>query len=125
MKVLIGTPIHEIKDYCMERWLENVAKLQKEFPADVLLMDNSPGFDYVEKVKGYCKKYGITNYKIDHIGINQNLNADTRRSLGVEASQETIRQEVLSKGYDGWFSWECDQIIPTDALNKLVKLMKM
>ena len=30
MKILIGTPIHESKDYAMERWLENVAVLASE-----------------------------------------------------------------------------------------------
>lgn len=122
MKILIGTPIHEMKDYSMARWVENVSKL--EYPADLLMVDNSPGLDYLEKVKGYCKKYGVADYKIKHIEIGQNLDADTRRSLGVEASQETIRQEVLSKGYDAWFSWECDQIIPTHALDKLIELMQ-
>ena len=41
MKILIGTPIHEVKDYAMERWLENVAKLQEVTPCDLLLVDNS------------------------------------------------------------------------------------
>ena len=49
MKILIGTPIHECKDYCMERWLKNVSKM--EYPADLLLVDNSPGLTYVEQVK--------------------------------------------------------------------------
>jgi len=55
MKILIGAPIHECKDYCMERWLKNVSKM--EYPADLLLVDNSPGLTYVEQVKDYCKKY--------------------------------------------------------------------
>ena len=118
MKILIGTPIHISKDYSMERWLENVSKLK--YPADFFMVDNSPGLDYVEKVKGYCKKYGIKNFKIDHFEIDQNLGPDIR----IERSQEIIRQEILSKNYDAWFSWECDQIIPTNALNKLVRLMK-
>lgn len=118
MKVLIGTPIHEVKDYAMERWLENVAKLK--YPADLLLVDNSPSADYVEKVRGYCAKYGIKNYKIDHLEINQGLHPEVR----IERSEEIIRQEVLSRDYDAWFSWECDQIIPTNALDKLIRLMQ-
>lgn len=118
MKVLIGTPIHICKDYAMERWLKNVSRL--EYPADLLLVDNSPGTDYVEKVKGYCAKYGITNYRIEHFDINQDLGSDIR----IERSQEIIRQYILSKGYDAWFSWECDQIIPVNALDKLVEIME-
>ena len=118
MKILIGTPIHEVKDYSMERWLQNVSKL--EYPADLLIMDNSSGLDYVEKVKGYCAKYGIKNYKIEHLEISQKLEPDIR----IEISQEMIRQYVLSHDYDAWFSWECDQIIPTNALDKLIRIMK-
>lgn len=120
MKILIGTPVHISKDYSMKRWLENVAKLQLEYPADLFLVDNSPGTDYVEKVKEYCAKYGIKNYKIEHLEINQSLHPEVR----IERSEEIIRQEILIHDYDAWFSWECDQIIPTDALDKLIKLMK-
>ena len=118
MKILIGTPIHQVKDYAMERWLANVSKL--EYPADLFMVDNSPGLDYVEKVRGYCAKYGVKNYKIGHLEINPVLNSDTR----VEMSQEVIRQELLAKDYDAWFSWECDQLIPTNALGELVRMMK-
>lgn len=116
MKILIGTPVHISKDYSMERWLENVSKL--EYKADLLMADNSPTDKYAEKIKGYCRKYGIKNYKIKHIKFAQDLNADTR----IEASQETIRQYVLAHDYDAWFSWECDQIIPADALSRLIDI---
>lgn len=119
MKILIGTPVHECKDYCMERWLANVSKL--EYPADLLMVDNSPGTDYMERVRAYCVKCGIKNYTIEHLEIGEKLGIDMR----IEASQEIIRQYILSYDYDAWFSWECDQIIPTNALDKLIKIMKM
>ncbi len=120
MKVLIATPIHQVKDYSMERWLENVAKLQLEYPANLLLVDSSPGLDYIEKVKGYLARYGITNYKIEHLEINQ------EQPVGelIGRSREIIRQEILKRNYDAWFSWECDQLIPSGTLKKLVGIMK-
>jgi len=122
MRVLIGTPIHICKDYAMERWLENVAKLQRQTPADLLLVDNSPGLDYAEKLKGYCEKYGVKNYQIMHLEFNQGMSRDEKDER-IEGAQEMVRQYVLSHNYDAWFSWECDQIIPADSLDKLVKLM--
>ena len=118
MNVLIGTPIHVSKDYSMERWLENVSR--QEHPADLLMVDNSPDKEYVEKVKGYCTKFGITNYKIEHIDLPPQQGKYER----IARSREVIRQEFLSKDYDAWFTWECDQIIPTNALDKLIGLMK-
>lgn len=120
MKILIGTPIHEVKDYCMERWLENVAKLQLEYPADLLMVDNSSGFEYVEKVKKYCTKYGVKNYKIEHLELPLEQGVFER----VARSREIIRQEILSHNYDAWFSWECDQLIPINSLRKLVGIIK-
>ena len=120
MKILIGTPIHQVKDYAMERWLENVSKLLKESPTDFLMVDNSPGLGYVEKVKGYCKKYGIKNYQIKHLDMTHDNGADER----IGRSREVIRQEVLTQNYDAWFSWESDQLIPPDALTKLVMIME-
>jgi|SRR3989344_756748 len=124
MKILIGTPIHQVKDYSMEKWLKNVAKLKLEYSADLILVDNSPGTEYMETVKGYCTKYGITNYKIVHIDFDQGMSVNTKDKR-IETAQKIIREEVLSHDYDAWFSWECDQIIPVDALNKLVELMNI
>ena len=120
MKVIIGTPIHQVKDYSIERWLKNVAALTSTTPADLLLVDNSPGPDYVRKVKKYLSKYKIKNFIIKHLKFPSSISTDLR----IEASQETVRQYVLKCRYDAWFSWECDQIIPTDALDKLVELME-
>lgn len=120
MKILIGATIHICKDYAMERWLQNVAELQQQTPSDLFLVDNSPGTEYVEKVKSYCVKYEIKNYKIVHIELPPEQGKFER----VGRSREIIRQYILSHDYDAWFSWDCDQIIPTDALDKMVKMMQ-
>ncbi len=120
MRVLIGTPIHQIKDYAMQRWLANVAKLQKKSPADLLLVDNSPNLDYMEKVKGYLNKYGIKNYKIKHLEIGDLQGRDEK----IARSREIIRQYLISRDYEAWFSWESDQIIPPNTLVKLVKIIE-
>jgi hypothetical protein len=79
----------------------------------------------VKRIKVLCKKYRVKNYSIEHFEIT-NLNLDTAKARGVnvEISQEMIRQWVLNKDYDVWFSWECDQIIPPDTLDKLTQLME-
>lgn len=129
MKVLIGTPIHQVKEYAMERWLQNVAKLQLEYPADLLMVDNSPNLSYMEKVKSYCAKYGIKNYKMEHLEILHgeyvSTEPDEQAHERIAHSREIIRKEILSKNYDAWFSWECDQIIPVNALDELVRLVRI
>lgn len=123
MKILIGTPIHQVKDYCMERWLKNVSKLLKVSPVDFLLVDNSPGLEYMKKIKGYCKKFGIKNYKIKHLDFSPGMSL-LEKCQRIEGSQKFIRQYILDRDYDAWFSWECDQIIPANSLNELLKVMQ-
>ena len=117
MKILIGTPIHICKDYCMERWLENVSKL--EYPADLFMIDSSVGLDYAEKVKKYCEKYGIKKYKLEHIEIPKFQPFAEK----VGCSREIIRQEILKNDYDAWLSWEPVIIVPVNALEKIAGIM--
>ncbi len=128
MKILIGTPIHESKDYCMKKWLKNVSDLRNATPADFLMIDNSPDRLYVKKVKEYCHELGIKNYSIKHINIDQKNEIEPMSGekihQRVAIAREPIRKEILSKNYDAWFSWECDQIIPNNALDKLIEVMK-
>ncbi|MDO8495534.1 MAG: hypothetical protein Q7S32_03360, partial [bacterium] len=58
--------------------------------------------------------------KLEHLEINQNLSAGER----ISRSREIIRNKVLSNGYDAWFSWECDQIVPAHTLGELIKVIK-
>ena len=117
MKILIGTPIHECKNYSLERWLLSVSKL--EYPHDLLLIDNSPGVSYVEKLKRYCEKYKIKNYRIEHIEFPYGLEPGER----IARSREIIRQEIIKGGHDAWCSLESDIIAPPNAINELVRLI--
>lgn len=118
MRILIGTPIHECKDYAMARWLESVSRL--DYPFDLLMVDNSPDAEYLNKVHEYCQKYRLTNYKLVHIAARQEpIYLDER----LAASREIIRAEVLSKDYDAWFSFECDILTPPNTLTQMVDLI--
>ena len=117
MKILIGTPVHECKDYAMEKWLKSVSKL--DYPFDLLMVDNSDNPKYVDKLHSYCKKHGITNYKIAHIDVGQDTILDER----LARAREVVRQKMLSGDYDAWCSLECDVVVPPDALTKLVSLI--
>lgn len=117
MKVLLGTPVHESKDYAMDKWMASIAVL--DYPFDLLLVDNSADLEYVNKLHHYCKKYGIIRYRLVHIDVGNHAVLDER----LAQSREIIRQEVLAKGYDAWCSLECDVIAPPDALSKLVALL--
>lgn len=118
-KVLIGSTIHESKDYCAERWLENVSELIKNTPADFLIVDNSPGLGYIKKLKSYCQKFGL-HPKFIHLELPSSQEKYER----IARCREEIRKEILRGGYDAWFVWESDQIIPADTLTKLLNILE-
>lgn len=117
-RVLLGTPIHESKDYSIARWLGSISKF--DYPFDLLMVDNSPNSNYVNQVHTYCRQYNLANYQLVHIESSSDSIIDERLSI----SREIIRQEVLQKSYDTWCSVECDIIAPPDALSKLVNLIE-
>jgi len=51
MRVLLGTPIHESKDYAMDKWIASVSKF--DYPFDLLMVDNSGNIKYVDRLHEY------------------------------------------------------------------------
>ena len=104
MKVLIGCPTSFHKEYCLNEYSEAV----KELKHDVLLIDNSPNDEYLEKIK----KLGLNVIKgkyfegaLDRIISSRNL----------------LRKYVLENDYDYFFSLEQDVIPPLDIIERLLK----
>ena len=114
MKILIGTPIHEVKEYGIYEWLDSVSKLDWS-DYFLLLVDNSPSRDFPERVKRYCQELGL-NFRLVHLERAGDKDVEERLAL----SREVIREEIIKGGYDVWFSWECDILLPPDALKILL-----
>lgn len=118
MNVLIGTPIHEVKDYSMRRWLKSVSELDyTDFR--LLMVDNSANPEWHLKVDEYCKELGFDNYDLIHLPNMKDGDDYEPERLGF--SREKIRETVLNEGYNYWFSWECDIICPPRILSYLLK----
>jgi hypothetical protein len=119
MTILLATPIHSEKDYCMRKWLEHI----KQFNLPVLLVDNSPSEElYSETLSGYIAEVGLTNVTVVHIDI-ASLDRDER----LANAREEIREYVVDNNYDYWFSLESDvfvsggDIAPSGAVAELLK----
>lgn len=141
MRILIGTPItNEIEDAALKKFLDSVSKLK--YPADLLLVDSSPEFDFVKKVERYCQEYGFTpvnnllsseikniyatsntgkNVMIKHINVDQKKSKDEK----IGRSREIARKQTLTGYYDAWLNWKCDYLLSPDALYKLVEVMEV
>ena len=109
MKILIGTPVHSVKDYCFAEWLEHLKQFEKI--ADVFFVDNSIGLDYKAKVES------LSSYETAHIDLDATKVDDERISY----AREIIRQRVIDGGYDYWFSLESDLFVPANTLDELLR----
>lgn len=120
MKILIGTPIHEFKDYSMKRWLKSVSKIKvdKEIKWRLFMVDNSENQAYHQKVHRYCQELNFKNYDLLHLQGMKDGDEGQAERLG--KSREIIRQRVLKENWHWWFSWECDLICPSNILQTLV-----
>lgn len=127
--ILIGTPVHEAKDYCFEEWLTSVNNLMKYKNLGkkffLLLVDNSPNLNYQEKVRQLCKKLGIDNYKLIHLDLavydNGNFKHDRANvEERVAYCREEMKKELWKGDYSHLFFWESDIILPPDAFERLI-----
>ena len=113
MKILIGTPIRDGKGYCIYEWLDSVKALEHQ--CDVLLVDNSDTEDFVDRVAEHCERIKL-DIRILHLDNMRGKEVLERIAL----SHKRIQEKVLEGGYDYWFSLECDNIVPANALHILL-----
>jgi hypothetical protein len=124
MKILIGAPIHESKDYCLRDWIMRL----RPFDADLFLVDNSPDPRHCEKVIGYIHEAGITRASMNWLDIRHDPSADEKRKRAegtyrISLAREEIRKKILEGGYDAWFSLESDVFVPSNAIKELLRFI--
>lgn len=109
-KILIGCPTSEHKAYCLERYAEGIKNLNyKNF--DVLIVDNSKGNDYFNKIKS--------------LGLNVvKDNCLEKARDRIVSSRNLIRNYLLNHGYDYLLSLEQDVIPPPEVIETLLEHKK-
>ncbi len=107
-RVLVGCPTDSQKEYCLERYAESVKTLS--YPQyDVLMIDNSFGEKYLEKIK---------RFKVPAIHVRVSDNA----AENVIHCANLLREKVLAEGYDYLLMLESDVIPPRDIIERFLKL---
>lgn len=118
MRILIGTPVFESKNYDLEEWMQSLTK--SSYPADILIADCSVNPNFVKKIEHLCQKFRLNNYKIKHINVGKWQPADEKFGR----LREIIRKEAIAGNFDAWLSWQCNHTLPSDAVYKMTVVMK-
>ena len=109
-RVLVGCPTSFHKEYALQQYARAVKSLTYK-NHDILLVDNSQGDDYFEKIK----KLEIPTIKGPYF--------ESARER-IIASRNILRQKVIDEDYDYFFSLEQDILPPQDILEKLLQHKK-
>lgn len=105
-KILVGCPTSQHKEYCLDQYVNGVRQFKYQ-NFDVLLVDNSEGEEYAQRIR----EKGVECCKVPYSqGVMKRL-ADSRNVL---------RERVLTGGYDYFLSLEQDVIPPPIIIGRLL-----
>lgn len=107
-KVLVGCPVMDLYEPCMEDWLSAVGAL--DYPVDVKLADTSKG-------RSFCNRWQDM-VDIMFLGVGDEMPL-RRIALGMEY----LRQYALTLKYDYFLCVEIDNIVPPETVSVLRRLM--
>jgi hypothetical protein len=110
-RILLATPTHDGKAYCLEFWVRRVRAIQRATPCDVLVADNSLGEGYARQMR----KLGLKVLRTPAYDEPLRSLAESRRKLYAQA---------LRHGYDYFFSLEQDLFPPPDIIRHLLELRR-
>ncbi len=106
-KILVACPTHEVKDYSMQHWIDNVkAFTHPNF--DILVVDNSPNGEMINKYGDQIRMLKLPTKGIEGLMVTR-----------INRSMEMIRQEFLKGNYTHWLDIEIDVIPPANVIEVL------
>lgn len=126
-KVLVACPTAAVKNYCFDRWLDNVFNFT--YPQfDIRLFDNTP--DGGRNAMQLNKKYAARYFKVPTISFlaNNPNPPDDKFNTGViermERSHNECRVYALKNDYDYLLHLESDVFPPNDVIESLLAHQK-
>jgi hypothetical protein len=119
MKIFVGTPINENKEYGIYRWLDNMKAQKWAGDISYFLADNSNTPAFSERVRAYAEGIGLQNVIVTHLTNMSAKEVELKRT----DSREFFRNYFLTTDCDVWLSWECDIIVEEGGLAKIVPFL--
>jgi hypothetical protein len=106
-KILVACPTHEVKDYAMQRWIDNIKSFT--YPNfEVLVVDNSPNGEMITKYGDQVPMIQLDVTDIEDLMVTR-----------INRSMELIRQHFLAGDYTHWLDIEIDVIPQPDVIEVL------
>jgi len=109
VKVLIGSPLHDSKNYVIRDFLDNVKSLDGDF--DFYGVDNSKNPGWIQEIG---KEYGRQGFWFDRVPWC------TRAFSRMVLAYNKIREKAVFGGYTHLLTLECDVFPPKNVVSRLL-----
>ena len=106
-KVLVGSPVSDLYDYCFDEFLQSRKSLTYK-NHDLFFVDNS-------KSESFSGKLKENNLPFTRIGYLENARERMIRSRNI------LREKVLKEGYDYFLNLDQDITTPSDIIERMLK----
>lgn len=107
--ILLGTPTHDGKAYCLEHWARTIKAIRRFTRCDVHIVDNSASPAYARMIR----ECGLEV-------VRSPFHAEPLRALG--EARGRLYDHAIAGGYDYLFSLEQDLFPPPDIIEHLLAL---
>ncbi|MGD9275797.1 MAG: glycosyltransferase [Candidatus Pacearchaeota archaeon] len=111
-KILVGCPVYDRMDYCIEKFLKRIKEFDYE-DYEILLIDNSVKNEFFYKLK-----------EIKGITLIKDNTPEKKNSFRVVSSRNKILEYGIKNNYDYILMMDADVIPPKDILKKLLSYDK-
>jgi len=109
-KILVGSPVNEMYDYCIKEYMEAITSLTyKNY--DILFVDNSKTNDFYKKLKSM------------NVNVIRGKYFEEPRDRMVH-SRNLLRQKVIEGNYDFLLNIDQDVIPPKDIIERFLQHKK-
>lgn len=117
-KVLIASPTADIKDYCFDKWMENVSKFTYE-NCEVFICDNSLTRDYYVDLKNRYKDFPKP-FNVGRVNPSQYDKFNLTYKSILAKSHDRCRMYALENDFDYLLHLETDIFPPADVIERLL-----
>jgi GT2 family glycosyltransferase len=112
-KILVGAPTADVKNYCVEEWVNNVKSILYPYSVDIFLADNSDDPANVD----FLRSLGV---QAERVKFKKNESIISRIAKG----HNLVSQKALEGDYDFLLHLETDVFPPPEVLINLLSHRK-
>ncbi len=107
MKILVGSPVNEMYNYCIEEYIQAIKSLT--YPNfDILLVDNSKGDSFFKKLQSM------------NIPVIKDKHYEEPRDRQV-SGRNILREKAIKENYDYFLNLDQDVLPPKDIIERFLQ----